>query len=34
VFIKKSEAPMQQRERVIAEVARSVRDFYLYAPME
>ena len=34
VFIKKSEAPMEQRERVIAEVARSVRDFYLYVPME
>ncbi len=31
VYIKKSTAPMEVRERTIAEIARSVRDFYLYA---
>ncbi|HEX7115181.1 MAG TPA: class A beta-lactamase [Steroidobacter sp.] len=30
VFVKKSEVPIEQRERVIAEIARSVRDFYLF----
>ncbi|HEX7012655.1 MAG TPA: class A beta-lactamase [Steroidobacteraceae bacterium] len=30
VFVKKSEASIEQRERVIAEIARSVRDFYLF----
>jgi beta-lactamase class A len=30
VFVKKSEAPIERRERVIAEIARSVRDFYLF----
>ena len=29
VYLKQSDAPMDQRERVIADVARSVRDFYL-----
>jgi beta-lactamase class A len=33
VYIKKSEAMMEQRERVIADIARSVRDFYLHAPL-
>lgn len=32
VFIKQSAAPVEARERVIAEIARSVRDFYLFAP--
>ena len=31
VFIKKSSVPFAARERAIAEIARSVRDFYLYA---
>ena len=31
VFIKKSAVPFEQREAVIAEIARSVRDFYLFA---
>lgn len=31
VFIKKSALPFEQREAVIAEIARSVRDFYLFA---
>ena len=30
VFIKKSAVPFAERERVIAEIARSVRDYYLY----
>jgi beta-lactamase class A len=30
VFIKKSDVPFDQRERVIAEIARSVRDYYLF----
>lgn len=30
VFIKKSSVPFAQRERAIAEIARSVRDYYLY----
>jgi beta-lactamase class A len=29
VFIKASDKPMEERERVIAEIARSVRDYYL-----
>jgi beta-lactamase class A len=32
VFIKQSGAPVAARERVIAEIARSVRDFYLFTP--
>ncbi|MGH8239606.1 MAG: serine hydrolase, partial [Steroidobacteraceae bacterium] len=32
VFIKSSSAPIEERERVIAEIARSVRDFYLLMP--
>jgi beta-lactamase class A len=31
VFIKKSALPFEQRERVIAEIARTVRDYYLLA---
>jgi beta-lactamase class A len=31
VFIKQSAAPVEARERVIADIARSVRDFYLFA---
>jgi beta-lactamase class A len=31
VFIKESDKPMEEREKVIAEIARSVRDFYLLA---
>jgi beta-lactamase class A len=31
VFIKKSDLPYEKRERVIAEIARSVRDYYLFA---
>ncbi|GFE79923.1 beta-lactamase [Steroidobacter agaridevorans] len=31
VFIKESDKPMEQRERVIAEIARSVRDYFLLA---
>jgi beta-lactamase class A len=31
VFIKKSAVPFEQREAVIAEIARSVRDYYLFA---
>jgi len=31
VFIKKSDLPFEKRERVIAEIARSVRDYYLFA---
>jgi len=31
VFIKASDRPFEQRERAIAEIARSVRDFYLFA---
>lgn len=31
VFIKESDRPFEQRERAIAEIARSVRDFYLFA---
>lgn len=30
VFIKKSELPIEKRERAIAEIARSVRDYYLF----
>lgn len=30
VFVKKSTAPMAQRERTIAEIARTVRDYYLF----
>lgn len=32
VYIKKSELPFDKRERVIAEIARSVRDYYLFTP--
>lgn len=32
VFIKESDKSMEQRERVIAEIARSVRDYYLFSP--
>lgn len=32
VFIKESDAPMEQRERAIAEIARSVRDYFLFSP--
>jgi beta-lactamase class A len=32
VFVKQSSAPVEARERVIAEIARSVRDFYLFTP--
>ncbi len=31
VFVKESNAPFADRERVIAEIARSVRDYYLFA---
>jgi beta-lactamase class A len=31
VFIKESDKPMEERERVIAEIARSVRDYFLLA---
>jgi len=31
VFIKESDKPMEERERVIAEIARSVRDHFLFA---
>lgn len=31
VFVKESNAPVPDRERVIAEIARSVRDYYLFA---
>jgi beta-lactamase class A len=31
IYVKKSDAPIAQRERAIAEIARSVRDYYLYA---
>lgn len=31
VFIKKSAAPMEERERAIAEIARAVYDYYLFA---
>ncbi len=31
VFVKKSDMPIADRERAIAEIARSVRDFYLFA---
>lgn len=31
VFIKKSALPFEQRERVIAEIARTVRDYYVFA---
>ncbi|WP_116810523.1 class A beta-lactamase [Steroidobacter cummioxidans] len=31
VFIKASDQPMEERERVIAEIARSVRDHFLFA---
>ncbi len=34
VYVKKSEASMAVREQVVADVARSVRDFYVYTPME
>ena len=30
VFIKKSAAPYEDRERAIAEIARSIRDYYLF----
>ena len=30
VFIKKSDAPVEKREAAIADIARSVRDFYLF----
>jgi beta-lactamase class A len=30
VFIKESDQPMEAREKVIAEIARSVRDYYLF----
>lgn len=33
-YIKESAAPMAQREAVIADVARSIRDFYLFAACE
>jgi len=33
VFVKKSALPIAERERAIAEVARSVRDFYLFSPL-
>jgi beta-lactamase class A len=29
VFIKESDKPLAERERVIAEIARSVRDYFL-----
>ena len=32
VFVKASNAPRSERERVIAEIARTVRDFYLLQP--
>lgn len=32
VFIKESDKPFEQRERVIAEIARSVRDYFLFSP--
>ncbi|KAF1017453.1 MAG: Beta-lactamase SHV-1 [Stenotrophomonas maltophilia] len=32
VFVKQSAAPRPERERVIAEIARTVRDFYLLQP--
>lgn len=32
VFIKESDKPIEQRERTIAEIARSVRDYYLFSP--
>lgn len=32
VFIKESAKPIEQRERVIAEIARTVRDYYLLSP--
>ena len=31
VFIKESDRSMEDRERVIAEIARSVRDYFLLA---
>jgi beta-lactamase class A len=31
VFVKKSDLPYEQREHAIAEIARSVRDYYLFA---
>lgn len=31
IFIKKSAVPFAERERVIAEIARSLRDYYLYS---
>ena len=34
VFIKQSDVPMAVREQVIADIARSVRDFYLLAAVE
>ena len=30
IFIKKSAAPYEDRERAIAEIARSIRDYYLF----
>jgi beta-lactamase class A len=30
VFLKKSAAPVEQRERAIAEIGRSIRDYYLF----
>jgi len=30
VYIKASDAPYEQRERTIAEIGRSVRDYYLH----
>lgn len=32
VFIKESDKPFEQRERVIAEIARSVLDYFLFSP--
>ena len=32
VYLKQSDAPMDQREQVIADIARSIRDFYAHTP--
>ena len=34
VYLKQSDAPMDQREQVIADIARSIRDFYAHTPAE
>jgi beta-lactamase class A len=34
VFVKSSDKEMAQRERAIAEIARAVHDFFLFAPAE